>query len=137
MKVKENETRVTGLLHDRESAKQVIEELKGAGFTDKSILIAMHDESAQEGFLRETKGQAISEEEIPSLPELTSGQILVMVEAEQRVDDAVNILNRHHAITAGSSYADDMTRSVSLDGYGKLILSTQVLRFACDILGSW
>jgi len=101
MKVKENETRVTGLLHDRESAKQVIEELKGAGFTDKSILIAMHDEPAQEGFLRETKAQAISEEEIPSLPELTSGQILVMVEAEQRVDDAVNILNRHHAITAG------------------------------------
>ena len=101
MKVKENETRVTGLLHDHESAKQVIEELKGAGFTDKSILIAMHDESAQEGFLRETKAQAISEEEIPSLPELTAGQILVMVEAEQRVDDAVNILNRHNAITAG------------------------------------
>jgi hypothetical protein len=101
MKVKENETRMTGLLHDRESAKQVIEELKGAGFTDKSILLAMHDESAQEGFLQETKAQAISEEEIPSLPELTSGQILVMVEAEQRVDDAVNILNRHHAITAG------------------------------------
>jgi hypothetical protein len=24
-----------------------------------------------------------------------------MVEAEERVDDAVNILNRHHAITAG------------------------------------
>jgi hypothetical protein len=63
--------------------------------------LAMHDESAQEGFLRETKAQAISEEEIPSLPELTSGQILVMVEAEQRVDDAVNILNRHNAITAG------------------------------------
>ena len=57
----------------------------------------MHDESAQEGFLQETKAQAISEEETPSLPELTSGQILVMVEAEQRVDDAVNILNRHHA----------------------------------------
>jgi hypothetical protein len=47
----------------------------------------MHDESAQEGFLRETKAQAISEGEIPSLPELTSGQIPVMVEAEQHVDD--------------------------------------------------
>ena len=101
MKVKKNETRVTGLLHDRESAKKVIEELKTAGFMDKSILIAMHDESTQEGFLQETKAQAISEEEIPSLPELASGQILVMVEAEQRVDDAMNILNRHHAITAG------------------------------------
>jgi CBS domain-containing protein len=96
-----HETRVTGLLHDRESAKHAIEDLKGAGFTDQVILIAMHDESAQESFLRETTAQAISEEEIPSLPELSSGQILIMVEAEERVDDAVNILNRHHAITAG------------------------------------
>jgi predicted transcriptional regulator len=96
-----HETRVTGLLHDRESAKQAIEELKGAGFTDKSILIAMHDDSARESFLRETLARAISEEQMPRLPDLSSGQILVMIEAEERVDDAVNILNRHHAITAG------------------------------------
>jgi len=96
-----HETRVTGLLHDRESAKQAIEELKGAGFTDKSILIAMHDESAQESFIRETLARAISEEEMPSLPDLSSGQILIMIETKERVDDAVNILNRHHAVTAG------------------------------------
>ena len=51
-----HETRVTGILHDRESAKKAIEELKAAGFTDKSILIAMHDDSAQESFLRGDPG---------------------------------------------------------------------------------
>src|SRR6266850_4883703 len=61
----------------------------------------MHDESAQESFIRETLARAISEEEMPSLPDLSSGQILIMIEAKERVDDAVNILNRHHAVTAG------------------------------------
>lgn len=95
------ETRVTGILHDRESAKKAVEQLKDAGFTDESILIAMHDESAQESFLRETPARAVSEEEIPSLPDLSSGQILIMVEADERADDALNILNRNHAVTAG------------------------------------
>ena len=95
------ETRVTGILHDRESAKKAIEQLKGAGFTDESILVAMHDESAQESFLRETPARAVSEEEIPSLPDLSSGQILIMVEADERADDALSILNRNHAVTAG------------------------------------
>jgi CBS domain-containing protein len=96
-----HETRVTGILHDRESAKKAVEQLKDAGFTDESILIAMHDQSAQESFLRESPARAISEEEIPSLPDLSSGQILIMVEADERADDALNILNRNHAVTAG------------------------------------
>ena len=39
------ETRVTGLLHDREAAKKVIDALKGAGFTERSIFVGMQDES--------------------------------------------------------------------------------------------
>jgi predicted transcriptional regulator len=78
------ETRVTGLLHDREAAKKVVTELKSAGFTDSSVLIAMQDESAQKTFIRETLARAISEEEMPSLPDLSSGQILIMIEAEER-----------------------------------------------------
>ena len=96
-----HETRVTGILHDRESAKKAVEQLKDAGFTDESILVAMHDESAQESFLRDTPARAVSEEEIPSLPDLSSGQILIMVEADERADDALSILNRNHAVTAG------------------------------------
>lgn len=96
-----NETRVTGILDGIESAKAAIEELKSAGFANRSILVAMSDPSIQESFPEETLARTMSEEEIASLPELKSGQILIMVEAEERVDDALKILNRHHAITAG------------------------------------
>jgi CBS domain-containing protein len=96
------ETRVTGIFHNRESAKKAIEELKGAGFTDSAILIAMHDESAQQSFIDETQVQAIAREENPGLPDLNSGQILILVEAEERVDDALEILNRNHAVAAGA-----------------------------------
>ena len=95
------ETRVTGLFHDREAAKKAIEELKNAGFTDSSILVAMQDESEQDRFVEETHAQAIAAEEISSLPDLSSGQVLVMVEAEERAADALNILNRNHAVTGG------------------------------------
>jgi CBS domain-containing protein len=95
------ETRVTGLLHDREAAKKAIEELKGAGFTESSILVAMQDESEQQSFAEETQAQAIAGEEIPSLPDLSSGRVLIMVEAEERAADALNILNRNHAVTGG------------------------------------
>jgi CBS domain-containing protein len=95
------ETRVTGLLHDREAAKKAIQELKGAGFTDSSILVAMQDESEQQSFAEETQAQAIAEEKIPSLPDLSSGRVLIMVEAEERAADALNILNRNHAVTGG------------------------------------
>jgi hypothetical protein len=92
-----HDTRVTGILHDREAAKIAIAELKGAGFTDESIFIVADAKSAEE----ETLGQVISEEELPSLPDLNSGEILIMVRAEERVDDALDILKRHHAVTAG------------------------------------
>ena len=96
-----SETRVTGLLHDREAAKKAIEELKDAGFNDSSILVGMQDESEQQSFAEETRAQAIAGEEISSLPELGAGRVLIMVEAEERVEDALNILTRNHAVTGG------------------------------------
>ena len=93
--------KVTGLLHDREVAKKAVEELKGAGFTDRSILIAMHDETEQKSFVEETQTQALAEDEIPSLPDLISGQVLIIVEADERASDAVNILSRNNAVTGG------------------------------------
>ena len=95
------ETKITGLLHDRESAKKAIGELKDAGFTASSILVAMQDETEQESFADETQAQAIGADEIASLPDLSSGQVLVIVEAESRAADALNILNRNHAVTGG------------------------------------
>jgi hypothetical protein len=95
------ETRVTGLLHDREAAKKAVTELKSAGFTDSSVLIAMQEESEQQSFVEETHAQAIAGEDIPSLPELKSGQVLIMVDAEERAADALNILSRNHAVTGG------------------------------------
>jgi CBS domain-containing protein len=92
-----HETRVTGILHDSEAAKKAIAELKSAGFMDETILIAMDGESAQEKAL----GRAISDEELPSLPNLNSGEILIMVKAGERIDAALDILKRHHAVTAG------------------------------------
>ena len=91
------ETTVTGILHDREAAKMAIAELKGTGFTDESILIVSDAKSAQE----ETLGRAIAEEQLAALPGLNPGEILIIVKAEERVDDALDILNRHHAVTAG------------------------------------
>jgi len=95
------ETRVTGLLHDREAAKKAVKELKSAGFTESSVLIAMQDESEQQSFVEETRARAIAGEDIPSLPELKSGQVLIMVDAEERAADALNILSRNHAVTGG------------------------------------
>lgn len=92
-----HETRVTGILHDTEAAKKAIAELKSAGFMDETILVAMDGESAQEKAL----GRAISEEELPSLPDLNSGEILIMVKVGERIDAALDILKRHHAVTAG------------------------------------
>jgi len=93
--------KVTGLLHDREAAKKAIEELKGAGFTDRSILVAMHDEPEQKSFVEEAHAQALAGDEIPSLPDLSSGQVLIIVEADERASDAVNILSRNNAVTGG------------------------------------
>jgi len=96
-----HETRVTGLLHDREAAKKAIAELKGAGFTDSSILVALRDESAQQSFVGETRARVIPEEDVLSWPNLGSEQVLIMVDAEERATDALNILTRNHAVTGG------------------------------------
>ncbi|MGH7873156.1 MAG: CBS domain-containing protein [Candidatus Binatia bacterium] len=95
------ETRVTGLLNGRDDAKKVIAELKGAGFADSSIVLAMKDEVEQARLVDEAKVQLVAEQEIPSLPDLSSGQVLIMVEAEERAEDALNILNRNKAVTGG------------------------------------
>ena len=81
--------KVTGLLHNREAAKKALEELKGAGFTDRSILVAMHDETEQKSFVEEAHAQALAGDEIPSLPDLSPGQVLIIVEADERASDAV------------------------------------------------
>ena len=93
--------KVTGLLHDREAAKKAIEELKGAGFTDRSILVAMHGETEQKSFVEEAHARALAGDEIPSLPDLSSGQVLIIVQADERASDAVNILSRNNAVTGG------------------------------------
>ncbi len=95
------ETRVTGLVHDREAAKKAIEDLKSAGFSENSILIAMQDESEQQSLAGETQAQAVAAEDIPNLPDISSGQVLIMVEAEERAVEALNILDRNHAVTGG------------------------------------
>lgn len=93
--------KVTGLLHNREAAKKAIEELKGAGFADRSILVAMHDETEQKSFVEEAHAQALAGDEIPSLPDLSPGQVLIIVEVDERASDAVNILSRNNAVTGG------------------------------------
>lgn len=97
----EQTTLVGGIFRDHESAKQAIQELKASGIGDQAILVATNDESVEEDLLNETGTQAIADFEVPSLPELGSGEILVMVEAQQRQEDVLNILNRHGATTAG------------------------------------
>lgn len=96
------ETRVTGILHDREAAQKAVEELKSAGFSERSILIAMEDESEQQNLTEQTGAQGIAAEEIPSLPDLGAGRVLVMVDAEDRAVEALNILNSNHAVTGGA-----------------------------------
>lgn len=92
---------MTGLVENREAAKKAVNELKAAGFTDRSILIATEDESEQQNLIEETQIQAIAEDEIPSLPELSAGQVLIMVDAADRASEALNILNRNNAVTGG------------------------------------
>jgi hypothetical protein len=95
------DTRVTGLLHDRDAAKKVIDELKGAGFGDDCILVALREESTQKSFIAETHAQVVPTEDIANLPELNSEQVLIVVDAEDRSTGALNILNRNQAVTGG------------------------------------
>jgi CBS domain-containing protein len=95
-------TRVTGILHDREATKKAVEGLKSAGFSERSIFIAMEDESEQQSLAEETGAQAMAAEEIPSLPDFGAGRVLIMIDAEERADEALNILNSNHAVTGGT-----------------------------------
>jgi CBS domain-containing protein len=89
------ETRVTGLFHDRETAKKAIDELNAAGFSVDSIAVAMDDESEQDNFMQEAQVSAVPSEILPSLPDLPVGSVLVVVEAEDRAAEALEILNRY------------------------------------------
>ena len=95
------DTRVTGILHDRETARTAIEELKSAGFATESIGIATGDEAEQESLIRETQAGAVPAEIMPSFPELPPSGVLVVVDASGRAAEAVEVLNRHHAVTGG------------------------------------
>lgn len=94
------DTRVTGLFKDSEEAKKTILELKDAGFADR-ILIAMNNSETQDNFLADMEVFAAPAEEIPTLPELDAGQVLVLVDAAESASMAVEIINRHHGITGG------------------------------------
>jgi CBS domain-containing protein len=94
------DTRVTGLFKDCEEAKKTISELKEAGFADR-ILVAMNNNEAQDNFLADTQVLAAPADEIPTLPELDSGQVLVLVDAAGMTPMAMEIINRHHGITGG------------------------------------
>jgi hypothetical protein len=61
----------------------------------------MQDQAEQESFVEETQAQALLEEDIPSLPDLRTGEVLIMVEAQDRAADALDILNRNQAVTGG------------------------------------
>ena len=95
------ETRVTGLFHEREIAKKAVDELKTAGFNGDAIAIAMEDEAEQESFIQQAQAQAVPAELIPSLPELPPRAVLVLVEADDRAAEALDVLIRHHAVTGG------------------------------------
>jgi CBS domain-containing protein len=95
------ETRVTGLFGDSEQAREAVEELKDAGFVDDQIAVAMQDNAAQENFIAETKVHMAAAEEIPSMPELDAGQVLVLVDAADQAALALEIINRNRGITGG------------------------------------
>ena len=95
------ETRVTGLFHDQGTAKKAIDELHAAGFTRDAIALAMDDEVEQENLMQDTQVQAVPAEIIPSLPDLRTGAVLIVVEADERAAEALEVLNRNHAVPGG------------------------------------
>ena len=95
------EVLVSGLFDDREHAREALDELKEAGFADNRIAIATHDIETQDSFLNDTGVDTVPTEEIPNLPELDEGQVLIMVEAEDRATLALEIINRNQGVTGG------------------------------------
>ena len=96
-----DETRVSGLFDDSKQAKEAVEELKDAGFAQEQIAIAMQDSAAQDSFVAATKVHVAAAEEIPSIPELDSGQVLLLVEAADQAALALDIINRNQGIAGG------------------------------------
>jgi CBS domain-containing protein len=95
------ETRITGLFDDSEQAKEAVLELKDAGIAEQRIIVAMSDSEEQDSFLAETQVHIAAADEIPSLPELDAGQVLVMVDAAEMAALALEIINRNHGVTGG------------------------------------
>ena len=96
-----DETRVSGLFDDSEQAKEAVEELKDAGFAKEQIAIVMQDSAVQDSFVAATKVHAAAADEIPSIPELDSGQVLLLVEAADQAALALEIINRNQGVTGG------------------------------------
>ncbi len=61
----------------------------------------MDDEAEQESFIQEAEARAVASEIIPSLPELPARAVLVVIEAYERAEEALKVLNRHQAVTGG------------------------------------
>ena len=95
------ETRVTGLFGDSEQAKEAVEELKDAGFAEDQISVAMRDNTAQESFSADSNVPTAAAEEIPSIPELDAGQVLLLVDAADQAALALEIINRNQGVTGG------------------------------------
>lgn len=95
------ESRVTGIFHDRDTAKSAIEELKAVGFTSDSIGIATGDEAEQDRLIEETQAAAVPAEVMPSFPDLPASGLVIIVEANDRAAEAIEIFHRHHAVTGG------------------------------------
>ncbi len=95
------ETHVTGLFGDSAQAKQAVEELKGAGFANDRIAVAMQDRAARESFSADNKVQTEIAEKIPSIPELDAGQVLLLVDAADQAALALEIINRNRGVTGG------------------------------------
>jgi hypothetical protein len=95
------ETRVTGLFGDSEQAREAVEDLKDAGFADYRIAVAMQDRADQDSFIAETKVLTAAVEEIPTLPELDSGQVLLLIDAADQAALVLEIIDRNQGVTGG------------------------------------
>ncbi len=96
-----SETRVTGLFDNSRQAREAVEELKDAGFADDRIAVAMQDSTAQDSFVSETNVHTAAAAEIPSIPELELGQVLLLVDAADQAALALEIINRNQGVTGG------------------------------------
>jgi len=74
--------------------------MKAAGFADSSILVAMQTNPSTK-FCERNLGTRHNRRGNAHPARLRSGRVLIMVEAEERSADALNILNRNHAVTGG------------------------------------